>query len=150
MGKIKIFSIDDAVEEIRKYHDRNENIPVLVGVQGPSQDSGKTYFCRIAAKKLHQESRFDVYSTKSPDDFFAEKYFDELEYLFFDIGINNFKPGKDEIDFVNDTMMPLTKRDADMNVFVFNPAFSEPNLHYIDKYFDLLVSNPGSVRKNSG
>lgn len=153
MNKFKIYTIDEAIKEVRRYHSKSTERPLLVGVHGLGQDVGKTYFCKKACEKLAVPGVVPnglVYLKNKPDfDYFLNEHYSQLEYLFYHIGFNHPNPEEFDIRYWNYLIKPFTNRNTDVNVAIFNPNFINPNLEQLVKTFDVVVSNPNSRRKRA-
>lgn len=147
---MKIFTINEAIESIRKYHNTAKIKPVLVSVHGSGQNAGKSYFCKKALEKLAVKDKINwgVYFSNDPYfDYFLGREYQHLNYLFYHVGYNWYQPANWSIINWNRKIMPFVHRNVDLSVFIFNPNFTNPNLEKAVKIFDFVVRNPKSKKK---
>lgn len=153
MNKFKIYTIDEAIEEVRKLHDQRKIKPLLVAVYGAGQGVGKSYFCRSACERLHKYRIFDIYITNNEhaENIFQSHIFPSLEYLFYQVGLNYKRPDKTIITLFNKRVSHFIGRIPDINIFLFNPQFiqyTKGDLENLVKLFNVVISNPNSKRKH--
>jgi hypothetical protein len=140
-------TIDEALEIIRMTHDVVDEKPLLVSIFGGGDDAGKHYFCKYAMEILQEGYKTMVsISDNNPGSYVLDNYH-TLEYLFLNSKSNFSDPDKTHIDIWNKKMFYLTHRPADMNIFIYNPHFHNPDLDMASKNFDLIIENKRSREK---
>ena len=148
MNKSKFYSINESFEKIKEAYKRIDNKPLLIGVHSPAPNSGKTYFCKKASEFLNEEGRFRINGTKKHDFNLFSQLEEDLDYLFYEIGINCIDEDYYGIKYWNKMIAPFAKRNIDLNLMIFNPNMAKPNLNPLSEIFDIIIANPDSIKKN--